>query len=93
MYVIVHEWGRGDRSVTFGVMATVTEESGEAGELQYLYPHCFILMSVHRRANSTENPNSHEPITILFVILSLVPLHTLFKNRLRLVSVKMGVTF
>lgn len=90
MYVIIHEWGRGDHSVTFGVMATVTEESGEAGELQYLYPHC---LSVHRRANSTENPNSHEPITILFVIRSLVSLHTLFKNRLRLVSVKMGVTF
>lgn len=49
----------GDRSETFGVMATVPQESGEAGELRYLLRYSFILMSVHRRANSTENPRSH----------------------------------
>lgn len=34
MYIIVHEWWHGDLSVTFGVMATITQELGEAGELQ-----------------------------------------------------------
>lgn len=33
IYIIIREWWLGDRSVTFGVMATVTQELGEAEEL------------------------------------------------------------
>lgn len=77
MYIIIHEWWQGDRSVTFGVMATVTQESGEAGALQYLYPHnCFMLMSVHRGVNSIEKPRllNPSPNSLLFFHLFLCTL-------------------
>lgn len=74
MYIIVREWWQGDRSVTFGVMATVTQESGEAGALQYLQPHnCLMLMSVHRGAISTEKPRSLNPSPSSLLFSHLFP--------------------
>lgn len=42
MYIIVRERWLVDRSVTFGVMVTVTRESGEAEEL-----HTILFLFVH----------------------------------------------
>lgn len=45
MYTIVLEWWLVDRSVTFGVMVTVTQESGEAEELHTIL-FLFVMFSL-----------------------------------------------
>lgn len=47
MYIIVHEWWLGDRIVTFGVMATVTQGLGEAEELHTILFLIVILSLIH----------------------------------------------
>lgn len=47
MYIIVHEWWLVDCSVTFGVMVTVTQESGEAEELHTILFLFVIFALVH----------------------------------------------
>lgn len=45
MYIITCESWLGDRSVTFGVMATVTQELGEAEELHTM-PFLIVILSL-----------------------------------------------
>lgn len=44
MYIIIRVWWLGDRSVTFGVMATVTQALGEAEELHTIL---FLIVIYH----------------------------------------------
>lgn len=68
MYIIVRGWWLGDRSVTFGVMATVTQELGEAEELYTILVLIVILSLIHMHS-LLKSPSFSQCKNVLYILM------------------------